>query len=121
MHAALPAPLPHWKRYVALTKPRITMMVVVTGLGGMWLAAKTGAAAGLSWRTALIALGGLAMVVSGAGVLNMYLERDSDGLMIRTAGRPLPAHRLPARSAFQAGRLALGGRVEIECIAAVAE
>jgi protoheme IX farnesyltransferase len=90
---------------VALTKPRITAMVVVTGLGGMWLAAQTGAAAGLSWRAALIALGGLAMVVSGAGTLNMYLERDSDGLMVRTAGRPLPARRLEARVALWFGML----------------
>jgi protoheme IX farnesyltransferase len=60
----------------------------------MWLAVRLGAAHALSWRAALVALAGLAMIVSGAGALNMYLERDSDGLMIRTADRPLPARRL---------------------------
>jgi protoheme IX farnesyltransferase len=79
---------------VRLTKPRITVMVIVTGLGGMWLSARTGAVAAIDWRLALWALSGLALVVSGAGALNMYWERDTDRLMARTANRPLPAGRM---------------------------
>jgi protoheme IX farnesyltransferase len=114
---------------VRLTKPRITAMVVVTGLGGMWLASRTGAAAPIDWRAAILAMLGLAVVVSGAGTLNMYLERDSDGLMVRTAERPLPARRLPPRVALVYGSalslaslpiLALGAGALTAALAALA-
>ncbi len=72
----------------ALTKPRITLMVLVTTAGGMWLAGHPSAV-----RVALT-LVGTALVVAGANTLNMYLERDIDGRMRRTRDRPLPAGRL---------------------------
>ncbi len=90
---------------IRLTKPRITVMVVVTGLGGMWLAARTDEVQTLEWRSALVAVLAIALVVSGANVLNMYIERDSDALMARTANRPLPAGRLPAAAALWFGIL----------------
>ncbi len=86
---------------VALTKPRITTLVVVTTAGGMWLA---GHPAPLRVALTLI---GTALVVAGANTLNMYLERDIDGRMARTRDRPLPAGRLPPSVALVMG-LALG-------------
>jgi protoheme IX farnesyltransferase len=83
---------------VALAKPRITFMVLVTALAGLWLA--PGARAP---HTVALALVGLALVVAGANALNMFLERDVDGLMARTRSRPLPAGRLQPEVALGFG------------------
>lgn len=79
---------------LALTKPRITLMVVATTLCGLWLARRVLAGGQLEARVALLTLLGTTLVVSGANTLNMYVERDSDALMARTRNRPLPAKRL---------------------------
>src|SRR5690349_19988137 len=66
---------------VALTKPRITLIVVATGLGGVWGANRFAHAKGLpEVSSSLVTLSLLAtvLVVSGANALNMYLERDTD-------------------------------------------
>ena len=83
---------------VALTKPRITLMVLVTAAGGMWLAPGT-LGTGPMW----VMLITTAMVVGAANTLNCYLERDSDRLMMRTALRPLPAGRLAPKWALLLG------------------
>jgi len=80
---------------VALTKPRITLMVVLTAAGGMWLA--PGA---LPWTSVLVFLGALSATVGSANALNCWLERDVDKLMARTQRRPLPAQRLAPRPAL---------------------
>lgn len=74
---------------IALTKPRITLMVLVTAAGGMWLA--PGSFDPTAMAIMLLTTG---MVVGAANTLNCYLERDSDRLMARTANRPLPDRRL---------------------------
>ncbi len=74
---------------IALTKPRITLMVLVTAAGGMWLA--PGSLDPAAMAVMLLTTG---MVVGAANTLNCYLERDSDRLMARTANRPLPDRRL---------------------------
>ncbi|WP_425394843.1 heme o synthase [Chondromyces crocatus] len=82
---------------VRLTKPRVTAMVVVTMLGGMWVASRFERALGgevPSIGTLALALLGTALVVGGANALNMYIERDTDRLMARTRERPLAARRL---------------------------
>jgi len=86
------------REYAALTKPRITLMVLLTAAGGMWLA--PGAPTPLATA---IALGSLALVVGAANALNCWLERDVDRLMRRTADRPLPAQRLAPRPALLFG------------------
>jgi protoheme IX farnesyltransferase len=91
---------------IALTKPRITRMVVATMLGGAWVAERFARARGLpeaSGRTVAIALVGTVLVVAGANTLNMYLERDTDGLMERTKDRPLPAGRMAPEVALWFG------------------
>ena len=74
---------------VALTKPRITVNVLITTLGGFFLATPHPDAKLLAATVV-----GTWLVVGGANALNMYLERDSDRFMRRTADRPLPAGRM---------------------------
>ncbi len=83
---------------IALGKPRITFMVLVTTLGGFWLA--PGA---LNHATLWFTLAGMTLVVAGANALNMYLERDVDALMERTRNRPLPRGRLAPEVALGFG------------------
>jgi len=76
--------------YAELTKPRITLMVMLTALVGFVMAsAGAVSAAGL-----LTMLAGMGLVAAGASALNMVLERRTDALMHRTRQRPLPAGRL---------------------------
>jgi protoheme IX farnesyltransferase len=83
---------------VALVKPRILLMTLVTAAGGMSLAPGGFEA----WR-ALVLLAGTALIVGAANTLNMYLEREVDCLMVRTKDRPLPAGRLDPRVALHFG------------------
>ncbi|HVZ74653.1 MAG TPA: heme o synthase [Polyangia bacterium] len=70
---------------VRLAKPRITGLVIVTFLGGMWLAPGTID----HWRV-IMSLVGTVLLVAGANAFNMIMERDVDPLMERTRDRPLP-------------------------------
>jgi protoheme IX farnesyltransferase len=80
---------------IALGKPRITLMVLLTAAGGIWLSP-----ARASNLTVALALLGTCLIVAGANALNMYIERDIDGLMKRTKDRPLPAGRMAPRVAL---------------------
>jgi protoheme IX farnesyltransferase len=90
---------------VTLAKPRITLMVVITAAGGLFLSRRMPDAEALSTATIVSTLLGCALIVSGANALNMYLERDSDRLMKRTKNRPLPAGRMSPRVALWFGVL----------------
>lgn len=81
--------LPLVRDLVALTKPRITMLVLMTGAAGMWLAPGNTDPAKL-----VRALIGTALIVGSANALNMWWERESDAHMARTRNRPLPAGRM---------------------------
>jgi protoheme IX farnesyltransferase len=81
--------VPSLRDVVELTKPRITMMSVLVAAGSMALAPQS-----LGWTNALLSLLAVGLSVAGAGALNMYLERDVDGLMTRTRTRPLPEGRM---------------------------
>jgi protoheme IX farnesyltransferase len=83
---------------VDLTKPRITLMVLVTTTLGFLTA---GGAAGLP--TLGFVLVGVGLLSSGASALNHVWERETDALMRRTADRPLPAGRLKPSSALVFG------------------
>ena len=113
MHAAAHTPRPGLIRdLVALTKPRITLMVLITAGGGLWLGQhwlhQRGLTADVMTPLAIVAaLLGTALVVSSANALNCWMERESDKFMARTKNRPLPAGRLDARTALGFG-LALG-------------
>ena len=85
--------------YIALTKPKIISLLVFTALGGMFLGAR-----GVP-DLALVALvlGGGALAAGGANALNHYLDRDIDGLMGRTAGRPIVSGDIPPQRAMWFG------------------
>ena len=76
--------------YVALTKPRITLMVLITMGTGFIL----GAHGHVALHTLALGLLGTALVSSSASALNQLFERARDRLMRRTARRPLPTGRL---------------------------
>jgi protoheme IX farnesyltransferase len=85
--------------YIELTKPRITLMVVLTAFVGYALGATGGVLTGRLAAT----LVGTALVAAGASCLNMVLERRTDSLMLRTRTRPLPAGRLRPPEALAFG------------------
>lgn len=76
--------------YVVLTKPDVTFLVVITTVAGFYL----GSTGPLDWVRLLNTLGGTLLVASGTAALNQYIEREMDGLMRRTAARPLPSGQL---------------------------
>jgi protoheme IX farnesyltransferase len=92
--------------YVALTKPRLNVLVVATSAAGYYLGS---AALPAPWSMAQ-AVCGTALVAAGSAVLNQVYERDTDALMRRTRLRPLPDGRVSADEAgmFGVGLAALG-------------
>jgi protoheme IX farnesyltransferase len=76
--------------YIALTKPRLNILVVATSAAGYYL----GAPRGIEGGAMVQAVAGTALVAGGAAVLNQLYERDTDALMRRTRLRPLPAGRV---------------------------
>jgi protoheme IX farnesyltransferase len=76
--------------YLELTKPRITFLIVLTSAAGFGLASR----GSVNYVGLTSALFGIALLSSGIATLNQYMERDLDGLMRRTAGRPLPSGKL---------------------------
>src|SRR5271166_6995630 len=87
------------KGYVALTKPRILLLVIFTGLPVMGMATGTWPAPLLVVATLL----GTALAAAAANTLNCYIERDLDALMVRTRTRPLPSQVLEPREALLFG------------------
>nr|WP_189077760.1 heme o synthase [Mangrovihabitans endophyticus] len=82
------------KAYVALTKPRIVELLLVTTVPAMMLAA-----GGLpDLVTAVVVLIGGSLAAGAASALNCYIDRDIDQLMRRTKRRPLPAHSVTPRA-----------------------
>jgi protoheme IX farnesyltransferase len=76
--------------YLELTKPRITFLIVLTSAAGFCL----GSVGAVNYVALLHGMIGIALLSSGIGTLNQFIERDLDGLMRRTADRPLPSARL---------------------------
>jgi protoheme IX farnesyltransferase len=108
--------------YIALTKPRITWLILMsTGVGYFFGLAVPGQTTGSPhWILLVHTLIGTALIASGTAALNQYYERDADTLMRRTAGRPLPTGKMTAHSALLFGivlsglgfgELALGANV----------
>lgn len=81
--------------FVALTKPRLSLEVLFTAAGAMWLAGRSP-----DWKAWLFTLLGTALTVGSANTINCVIERDSDRFMARTARRPLPMQRLSVSSAL---------------------
>ena len=82
--------------YVALTKPRIIELLLVTTVPTM-IVAERGMPS--PWLIAATVAGGT-LAAGGANAINMYVDRDIDGLMARTRNRPIPSGRVAPRSAL---------------------
>ena len=92
--------------YVALAKPRLNFLVVLTSAGGYYLGSVGRPSL---WGMAEAALG-TALVAGGAAALNQLYERDTDALMRRTRLRPLPDGRIePGEAQLFGGALAASG------------
>lgn len=89
--------------YVALTKPRIIELLLITTVPAMVLAARGWPG---TWLVVATLVGGT-LSAAGANTLNCYLDRDIDGVMRRTSRRPLPRHQIEPESALIFG-VALG-------------
>src|SRR4051812_40726038 len=85
--------------YVALTKPRIIELLLVTTVPAMMLAARGWP----SWTLLLATLVGGTLAAGAANVFNCYYDRDIDKLMHRTQRRPLPAGQVSPRAALVFG------------------
>lgn len=85
--------------YAELTKPRITFLIVLTSAAGFALASK----GAIDYVGLFRSLLGIALLSSGIATLNQYAERELDGLMRRTATRPLPTGKLAPWEALAFG------------------
>ena len=110
----LVAPAPRTTRdtiraYIALTKPRIIELLLVTTVPAMVLATRDVPGirfASWGWLVLWTMVGGT-LAAGSANAINCYLDRDIDELMARTRRRPLPAHEVPPENAVVFG-IALG-------------
>ncbi len=94
-----PAPLPLRVRvagYVALTKPRIIELLLITTVPTMIVAAQGMPSGWLIFNTVL----GGTLAAGGANAINMYVDRDIDKVMERTKGRPLVTGVMTPRAAL---------------------
>ncbi len=95
-----PVPAGAWRDYVTLTKPRIMVLLLLTGACGAAVGAHGRPSAALLATT----LVGLGLACGGAAALNHVLDRDIDRLMgPRTAARPVASGRLSAPRALEFG------------------
>jgi heme o synthase len=85
--------------YLALTKPDVSFLVVMTTVAGYAL----GTVGPLDWLRMAHTVFGTTLIAAGTSALNHYIERDTDALMRRTASRPLPSGQLTPREALGFG------------------
>ena len=83
--------------YVALTKPKVQSLLLLTTVTTMYVAGTP------SLELVLITLLGGSLSAGGAGAVNHWYDRDVDARMARTADRPVPSGRVAPRSALLFG------------------
>ena len=103
--AILPA-LSRPAAYLALTKPDVSFLVVMTTAAGYYL----GSRGPLDVLRMAHTVFGTTLVAAGTSALNQYFERDADARMRRTASRPLPSGQLsPAEALWFGAALVVAG------------
>ena len=88
-----------WRDFVALTKPRIISLLLVTTIAPMYVAGSPG------WKLVLAVFVGGYLMAGGANAVNMYMDRDIDDRMSRTRLRPIPSGRMHAEAVLAFGIL----------------
>jgi heme o synthase len=100
--------------YVALTKPDVSFLVLMTTAAGYYM----GARGPVDWLNLVHTVFGTMLIAGGTAALNHYIERDSDRHMRRTASRPLPSGVLqPVEALWFGVALSVAGAVDL-CIVA---
>jgi len=96
--------------YVALTKPDVSFLVLMTTGAGFYM----GARGPMPWLHMLHVIFGTMMIAAGTAALNHYIERESDRYMRRTASRPLPTGLLsPSEALFFGVALCVIGATDL--------
>src|SRR5580698_9938960 len=96
--------------YVALTKPDVSFLVLITTAAGYYM----GARGPVNWLHMLQTVFATMLIAAGTSALNHYIERESDRYMRRTASRPLPAGQLAPKDALRFGvLLCLAGAIDL--------
>src|SRR3954469_4329256 len=99
------------KDYLALTKPRITWLILMSTAVGFYFGVQEGR---WNWVLLLHALLGTGLIASGTAALNQWWEREGDAKMVRTRNRPLPEHRMsPTNALVFAIGLSAAGTLEL--------
>jgi heme o synthase len=96
--------------YVALTKPDVSFLVLMTTAAGYYM----GVRGPVNWLHMLHTVFGTLLIAAGTAALNHYIERDSDRYMRRTASRPLPSGLMQPREALLFGlALCVAGALDL--------
>ena len=99
MATEVPAQRNAWRDFVALTKPRIISLLLVTTIAPMYVAGSP------RWTLVLAVFIGGYLMAGGANAVNMYMDRDIDDRMSRTRLRPIPSGRMHAEAVLAFGVL----------------
>ncbi len=95
-----------FRAYLALTKPRIVELLLITTVPAMFLAARLQYNALPHWLTVVAVVVAGALAAGSANAINCYIDRDIDHLMRRTQRRPIPQHTVQPRNALIFGLIA---------------
>src|SRR5215469_6408294 len=107
------------REYIALTKPRITWLILMSTAIGYFFGLPSAGGwreflGGISWLSLFHTIVGTALIASGTAALNQWYERDADRKMRRTAERPLPSGKISAGRALAFGiALSVAGFAEL--------
>src|SRR5437764_12967796 len=100
--------------YIALTKPRITWLILMSTGVGYFFGLKREWSGVPDLLLLVNTLIGTGLIASGTAALNQWYERDADTLMRRTSARPLPSGKMSAPRALWFGiALAAAGMLEL--------
>jgi heme o synthase len=90
--------------YIEASKPRIVIVLLITAIASMLAATRFDDTPTVAWDISFWKLGFLtlagALASMGSSALNHYYDKDIDKMMDRTAQRPIPSGRLPAKNVF---------------------
>jgi protoheme IX farnesyltransferase len=102
--------------FVALTKPDVSFLVLMTTAAGYYM----GARGPVNWLHMLHAVFATMLIAAGTAALNHYIERDSDRFMRRTASRPLPTGVLqPTEALLFGAALSVAGAIDLYIVGGI--